>query len=281
MTSLVLDRSNFSEIINSAGSLFINTLKNNYFSKNLTFVILLILLAFSYKDRIWGWLSSLIIIPFSIGWIFLFSYESRNLDLIIPLLGIALGVGLQKVLELDVDRIKLFFQKRIPFAITHFISKFVNRLFHLLLSTKMWILLLFIPLIFILPKWASDNRLITNSLIKQRLIGDPPVNQLLYDYKEEYGLNGKIVTSYPYLGFLPELDQYYIYSSTKTGEFFDLYNDPEVGYALFNDHWWSEEVHNYIMSLLDDKKIDLIFSYPTPSGNGTFYFVTSCHGICK
>jgi len=61
----------------------------------------------------------------------------------------------------------------------------------------------------------------------------------------------------------------------------DLYNNPEVGYALFNDHWWSEEVHNYIMSLLDDKKIGLIFSYPTPSGNGTFYFVTSCHGICK
>jgi hypothetical protein len=123
--------------------------------------------------------------------------------------------------------------------------------------------------------------LFKNSLIKQRTIGDTAVNQLLYDYKNEFGLDGKIISSYPYLGFLPELKEYNVYHTTKTADFFDLFNDPEVGYALFNDHWWSEQVKEYVMGLIETNKIELIFSYPTPSQNRRFHFVTTCHGVCK
>ncbi|PKN98513.1 MAG: hypothetical protein CVU42_11875 [Chloroflexi bacterium HGW-Chloroflexi-4] len=281
VTSLVLDRNNFFEILESAGGLFLRTLKNNYFSETITFILLLVLLAFSYKDKAWGSILNIFILPFAVGWIFFFSYESRNIVLIMPLIGILMGIGLQNILEFDFSRPVRFFQQMIPSNVKHAIKNLISSVFKFSQLIRIWFFLLLMPIVFILPNWVSDSRLITNSKIKQKSIGDPPINQLLYDYKAEYGLDGKIVSSYPYLGFLPELKDYYIYDSTKTSEFFDLFNNPEVGYALFNDHWWSEEVHNFVMSLIDQKKIDLIFSYPTPSQNGTFYFVTTCQGVCK
>ena len=139
-----------------------------------------------------------------------------------------------------------------------------------ILSVKIWSFLLLVPLIIVLPHWVSDSRLFKNSLIKQRTIGDTAVNQLLYDYKNEFGLDGKIISSYPYLGFLPELKEYNVYHTTKTSDFFDLFNDPEVGYGLFNDHWWSEQVKEYVMGLVETNKIELIFYYPTPSQNASW-----------
>ncbi|MBA4385136.1 MAG: hypothetical protein C0410_10410 [Anaerolinea sp.] len=281
VTSLVLDRNNFSQIISSAGSLFINSLKNNYFPKTITFILLIILLAFSYRNKLWGLVCSLVIIPFSIGWIFFFSYESRNLDLIIPLMAIAAGVGLHNFLNLDIEKIRSFFQQKTRRSITQFTILVFKGTRKIFLSIKVWYFLFLIPIVFFLPRWVPDNRLIQNSLIKQRYMGDPPINDLIYDYKAKNGLNGKIVTEYQYLGFLPELDKYYVFSLTDSPEFIDKFNDPGIGYALFNDHWWSEEVRDYVMRLVDEKKIQLIFTYPTPSGNGTFYFVTTCHGVCK
>ncbi len=281
VTSLVLNKNNVSSIIGSAGSLFVNGLQNNYLPKAITFVFLLVFHIFSYKERSWRWINILVIIPFTLGWVFFFSYESRNLAMVIPLIGIALGIGIQIILDIDTDQISKFFHKGIPLAVNHYLSKIMHGLVKIVLSIRIWLFLLLIPIIFILPFWVSDNRLVTNSLIKQRSIGDVEVNQLLYDYKASNGLNGKIVTSYPYLGFLPELGPYYIYSPTNNPEFFDIFNDPDTGYALFNDHWWSAEVRDYVMSLVDEKKIQLIFTYPTPSQNGTFYFVTTCHGVCK
>jgi len=281
VTSLVLDRQTFSQIIISAGNLFIETLKNYYLPKTATFILLLILLAFSYKDKFWGRICSLIVIPFSLGWVFFFSYENRNLDMIIPLMGIGSGVGLHHLLELNDDRIKGFFQKEFPLLITHFVAGIIKWILKFVSSLRLWYFLLLIPIIFVLPHWISDSRLINNSLVKQRFIGDYYVNEKLYDYKEEFGLDGKILTTYEYLGFLPELKEYYAYSLSNIPSFIDKFNDPEIGYALFNDHWWSEEVRDFVMGLIDNDKIELIFTYPTPSGNGTFYFVTTCHGVCK
>jgi hypothetical protein len=281
VTSLVLDRHNFLQIIGSAGGLFIDTLKNNYLPKTITSIILFVLLAFSYKDKLWGLICRVVIIPFSIGWIFFFSYENRNLDLIIPLLAIAAGVGLHNLLNLDVEKIRSFFQQKTPQSITQFTVQLFKKIMKFIFSIKIWYFIILIPIIFLLPRWIPNNRLIQNSLIKQRNMGDPPINQLLYDYMAKNGLDGKIITEYQYLGYLPELDKYYVYSLTDSPDFIDKFNSPEIGYALFNDHWWSEEVRDYVMKLVDEKKIQMIFTYPTPSGNGTFYFVTTCHGVCK
>lgn len=281
VTSLVLDRNNFSQIVSSASSLFINTLKNNYLPKTITFILLLVLLAFSFKNKLWGLICSLVIIPFAVGWIFFFSYESRNLDLIIPLMAIAAGVGLHNMMNLDTEKIRSFFQKKIPRSITQFTAGLVKWTLSFIFSLKVWYFLFLIPIVFLLPRWVPDTRLIQNSLIKQRVMGDPPINDMIYDYKAKNGLDGKIITEYQYLGFLPELDKYYEYSLTDSPDFIDKFNAPDIGYALFNDHWWSEEVHNYVMTLVDEDKIQLIFTYLTPSGNGTFYFVTTCHGVCK
>lgn len=281
VTSLVLDRNNFLQIVSSAVSLFINTLKNNYLPKTFTFILLLVLLAFSYKNKLWGLICSLVIIPFTVGWIFFFSYENRNLDLIIPLLAIAAGVGMVNILNIDIEKIRNFFQQKTPHLITQFTVRLFNWTIKSILSLKVWYFLFLIPIVFLLPRWVPDTRLIQNSLIKQRLMGDPPINDMIYDYKAKNGLDGKIITEYQYLGFLPELDEYYVYSLTDSPDFIEKFNDPDIGYALFNDHWWSAEVHNYVMKLVDENKIQLIFTYPTPSGNGTFYFVTTCHGVCK
>jgi len=146
---------------------------------------------------------------------------------------------------------------------------------------KIWFLLLLIPFLFLLPHWVPDGRLIKNSQIKRMSIGDAPINELLKNYKAENGLDGKILTDYQYLGFLPDLETYYEYSPSDQSEFIEKFNDPEVGYALVKDHWWSSEVHEYIFTLINEKKIQLIFELEPSIGNGRYYFVTTCHGVCK
>lgn len=281
VTSLVAENKTFFQIINAAYILFVETIKNIYISKQITFILLIILLALSYKDYFWRKICCLVVIPFWIGWVFFFSYENRNLVMVIPLLAITAGIGFRNLIFFDWIKVKSFFLMKIPFAINQFIAKQLKWLFRLFSSMRVWYFLLIIPLLFVLPHWVPDNRLVKNSLIKQRYIGDPQINELIYNYNTEYGLNGKIVTDYQYLGFLPELEKYYTYFPSELPEFIERFNDPEVGYALLNNHWWSEDTRDYVMSLITEGKINLIFQMEPISKNGTFYFVTTCHGVCK
>ena len=282
VTGLVLIKNDFFLIFSSAHNLFMEVIKNPYFSKQFTFILLILLMFFSFKDKLWRNISSLITIPFWIGWIFLFSYEKRNLVLIIPLLSVTIGIGLRNLIHFDWNKIGLFFRQKTPLLIIVFIKKMFKWAIRFVTNIRVWYFLIILPVFFFLPYQVPDSRLLKNSLIKQRSIGDIPVNELIYDYKANYGLDGKILTSYAYLGYLPELEPYFVYiASIDYQEFLQNFNDPNVGYALLNDHWWSGDIHDYLFSLIDEKKIDLIATVETPTNNGTFYFVTTCHGVCK
>jgi hypothetical protein len=281
VTSLVLNKQSIVIIFTSAQNLFQNTIKNPYFSKQVTQIILLLLMLFSFKEKFWQRICGFVIIPFWIGWIFFFSYENRNLDMIIPLLAISAGVGFSNILTIDWSKLRAFIQQKAAMPVVKLTIRIMKWIYKFVTSLKLWYLIILIPLIFTFPYWFTDNQLISKSLIRQRYIGDAFINQQMYDYEEKYGIDGKIVTSYPFLGFLPELGQYCIYNTSRTSSFFEIFNDPNTSYALLNNHWWSSEVHDYIFKLIEDNKIQVLFEVDTPAQNGKYYFVTTCHGVCK
>jgi 4-amino-4-deoxy-L-arabinose transferase-like glycosyltransferase len=279
--SIVRNNHSWIEIISSAQELFLNNIINPFISKNVTFILLIFLAIVSFKDKFWREICCLIIIPFWIGWMLLISYDTRNLNLIIPLLGISAGVGIRNLLQLDLVKIEGFFQLKKVQSVLQFTREVFVSIKKYFSVWKIWYLLLLIPIIFILPYWISDSRLIKHAMIKQRYIGDPYVNQQIYYYKDHYGLDGKILTPYVFLAYIPELDTYTEYYNFKNPEFFSEFNNPEIGYALFDPQWLTDDVHNYIFKLIDEKKIKIIFEFEPPSQNGYYYFVTTCHGVCK
>ena len=278
VTSLVLKGRTPLEIFRSAMDLFIATLQNRFIDGTPTLYLLILLVVFSYKDKVWAKITSIITIPFTIGWIFFFSYENRNVDLIIPLLAITAGVGLEKVLEIEVTDVKRILLKVFPENARRRLKNTLNNLLKFLLTMKGWYLLFFIPFIFLLPLKITDSRLLNNSFIKQSTVGEPTLNEKLYSFYRENGFNGKIITEYQYLGFLPDIKEYYEYNRSSDDSFFIEFNDPQVGYALINDHWCSEQVLKFVKHLIDQDKILLIFEEKTD--NGHYYFVTTCKGVC-
>lgn len=278
---IVINNHTWIEIISSAQKLFLTTIMNPFFSKHVTFYLLISLSVLSFKDKFWRNICCLIIIPFWIGWMLLISYDTRNLNMIIPLLGISAGVGLRNILQLDLTKLTNFYKLKKVQSVLHFTKQILISIFKFFSTWKIWYFLLFVPILFILPYWISDSRLIKHSLEKQRYIGDPYVNQQIYYFKDNYGLNGKILTPYVFLAFLPELDKYTVYLNFNIPEFYDKFNDPEIGYILFDPEWISEDVHDFIFNLIDENKIKIILEFEPTSQNGYYYFVTTCHGVCK
>ena len=280
VTKLVSQGKSIYETFISALSLLATNLNNRFLSGKATLIILGILLGFSYKDSFWGRLCSFIIFPFTFFWIFFFSYDIRNLNLIVPLTGLTAGIGLQNIIELDYVK-GLNYQKQIILTYAYKREK-IGRLFqnfiHIVFSIKILYILLPVVLIFLLPFIYSDSYMISKSIAKQKLIGDPQLNLKIYDYFSKNGLDGKILTDYQYLGFLPELDKYYLFGFTPSGiddSFIHQFNQPQVGYALINDQWSSSVVESYINQLIDQDKIKIIFRYRS------YTMVTTCHGICN
>ena len=281
---IVTNNHSWIEIIGAAQKLILTTISNPFFSNTVTFILLIFFAVLSIKDDFWKKVCCLVILPFWIGWMLLISYDTRNLVLIIPLLGISAGVGIRNILFLDLTKIKYFFQNEKVRSVLAFTNQILSAILKFFSTWKIWYLLGLIPLLFILPFWISDSRLIKHALIKQRYIGDPYVNQQIYYFKDNYGLDGKILTPYVFLAFLPELDKYTVYSPSSNPdslEFIDKFNDPEVGYVLFDPAWLSDDIHDFIFKLIDENKIKIIMEFEPPSQNGYYYFATTCHGVCK
>ena len=49
--------------------------------------------------RTWQWLLIAVVVPWFFVWALLFSYDTRNLALVIPLVGVAAGIGLYDTLR--------------------------------------------------------------------------------------------------------------------------------------------------------------------------------------
>ena len=126
----------------------------------------------------------LIILPILILWAYYASYDFRNLSLMLPLLGLVIG---------------LLFEK---------FGSFANSLLTLLRFEKwnnfLWILLAAATLIGISLKITSTG-LIEKQYSEQKLIFDPSKNDLLYELIPDFEPGVKVLTNYP-VNKLPGLE---------------------------------------------------------------------------
>jgi hypothetical protein len=221
---------------------------------------------------LFGWF----IVPFYLIWAIYFSYDTRNFNMVVPLVGLTAGIGAQKVIEW-MEKIKSRpLSKSLPFANqpkrSHRFQGF-NKPF---ISFKIGYLVIPVLAIFLLPLIYTNADMVNTSVAMQKEMGNSQVNDNIYAYQAQYGLQGKILTDYQYLGFLPGLqDNYQWADSSDPTSFIEQVNEPQVRYALLNTEWISPEVANYVRQNIISGSMKTIFE------EGPYWFVASCAGPCN
>ena len=164
--------------------------------------LVLILLLFSLFRRKTRVVMLSLVIPFTVLWSLFFSYDQRNLAMVLPFMAFCSAVGLQWFVSQS--------------------AKLLPRIPRIRLSW--WHLLGFlIPLLVILNFTLFKSASIqTNQLTQLKRIGDLQLNQKLYDYYTKNGLQGKIFSKYPYLRFLPALRDYWAENRDEPGVYYYL-----------------------------------------------------------
>ena len=76
-----------------AGNLFVEA------TTPLGAALLLIAAAASFRDPLQRWLLGILVVPLGLIWAIAFSYDLRNLSMIIPVIGGAAGIGLMQILD--------------------------------------------------------------------------------------------------------------------------------------------------------------------------------------
>ena len=328
VTSLAQQDRSWDEQLNYSLELLQTKITYQSVSGKLIVILLGVLMLFAYTDRFYRYLLVLIIIPFTLLWALYFSYDTRNLNLVVPLIGLTAGIGLQKTINnlktfffWLLLKITLFFNRskridgslgfrgstktlstksreitrkkqRKPVKPAKYVAKLETSksLPRKIRKTRIDILFspvktlgfikviyLFIPLlaIFLLPFRYSDLYILNSSIAMQKKIGSATVNRNLYDYQSKYGFEGKILTDYQYLGFLPELEKYYeLGFSAQPITFLKQIEETQIAHALLNYSWMSPEVVSYVDQNIVLGRMKIIFK------KGDYMFVTTCRGPC-
>lgn len=148
-------------------------------------MVVMIAIVTAMLDRQWRWLVGLVIVPFYIIWAMLFSYDQRTLAFIMPLAGGMMGIAASRAWNAAG---RPFVSGRMPTGVY--------------LGTAVLLVL-----IASLAPQSSMDRLRARQIERQRLIGEPLVNEQAY---RQFGIQpGSFVTNYTMLqaGFLPGLER--------------------------------------------------------------------------
>lgn len=181
----------------------------------------------------------LMVFPYAILWLFLFSYEARNLAMVFPFLAITAGLGLYRLLQISLgwgEKLKL---------------PGLRLVFYL------------IPVALLLigaGQVLTDDRLTSLQIEDQKSALLPNLNHRLYDLFAEDGAAGPIMTQYP-LEYLPELGEY------KIPEAFSVYKEfyqnfsahPEARYFLVWDNYAREAVTGQLAIFEEAGAIEFLF----------------------
>lgn len=193
--------------------------------------VFFILILVSFQQEVARKSVLVLVFPYMLIWGFLFSYDHRNIVLLIPFVSISAGFGI----------IELFILLR-----------------KILIRPISLILLLVIGL-FMLPFFVSDKYVLEQAHIRQIQIGAPKVNEQLYEYYQTYGLEGKIQTDYQFLGSLPELKEFYILAHSNSDSFITSSYRTGVTYVLIYKGWATSNVWDYYNNLINQGVAHEIF----------------------
>jgi hypothetical protein len=180
--------------------------------------LFLILLSLFHK-RI-RYITLFIVFPFTLIWIFLFSYDYRNLTLAFPFMALSLAYGCRFLVR---KFIPLPGKKPPGPEITGTPAKVLNISILPLAGVIIALLILLNFTVF------KKELIIKNQLTQLKNIGDIHLNEKLYRYYEENGFAGRVFSRYPYFKYLPVLRDYWApeRQDRSVHYFLDTYGRPD------------------------------------------------------
>jgi len=168
--------------------------------KIISAVMFVLLFASIFKKES-RWISLFLVYPFLLFWGFYFSYDHRNLAVILPFISYSCTYGLYLFIEI-IQRKWPRLRKYINFK-----YRIDSKLKTIPIDGKKIILFLSI-IIFILILTPSilinSNTILNQQRSLQRKLGCVDLNNLIYDYASNNKIDGQILTDYWFLGLLPE-----------------------------------------------------------------------------
>lgn len=215
------------------------------FSKSYGLVLIYAIFGvFAWRDRRLRQVTAFVIIPFTFIWSFVFSYDTRNLSLAMPFVGLAAGIGLEQALR----------------------SRIGERLGARLSSLKLiWVAAAILATIIAVSPIISA-KMLSGHFSDQREMYDQELSLILCNYFEHHP-EGMIYTDFPILYFLSATENR-IYSpyggySTEHNDFdafFSHATDTPVAY-IFAADYTAPDVKIYIAQQVASGGWSEVFRY--------------------
>ncbi len=237
-------------------------------------VFLLVLAALSFMalfDRRSRWFTLGITIPSFLLWAFFFSYDDRNIIMTFPFLAwsgasgtifLLEKIGAEKLLARFSSKYPGLFKRRPDIRI-----KLWPRHVSLLLAFSIILALIFLA-------GAYGETLKEDQVRKQKNIGDSTINEMLYEYMEHNGIEGRIITDYYWVTALPgfedadgkiflENDRFVILSNSDSYDLIDpntLADEDTFGFLISDMYFRDESFRDSFQPKIASGKYSLIFS---------------------
>ena len=209
------------------------------------------------------------ICPYFLIWTFYFSYDHRNLAIAIPFIAYSVAFGFYFILEKFnkywPNLKKLVDFKLLPKLKYNYIPNRIRNLCGISL-------ILFLLVISILSFTLKGDLIVNQQQNLQRKLGFRGMNDLIYEYRNEVGIKGQIITDYWFLGLFPEFKDSTKriafpganFNSNISLVFYD--NNPfeklnsDTGYLLLSDRF-NKKINEEINKKIKSGEYDLIFKF--------------------
>jgi hypothetical protein len=172
----------------------------------------LALLALSLRDAVLRPLVLGLVLPLLVIWAFLYSYDTRNASLVVPMLALAFAHALPA--------------RAVPWVPTRLQA------------------LGGVGVLAAVAALAYDEQAaVASQVAQQRRIDQPELNAALYQYFEENPIRGKVLTGYQIFGFLPGFHGQMIVKAgiMSLADLDGAEANPEIAYVLEPPNWMSGE----------------------------------------
>ncbi|MDF2940346.1 MAG: hypothetical protein K0R66_988 [Gammaproteobacteria bacterium] len=136
------------------------------------------------------------LVGYTLIWIAFYSYALRNFTLAIPMLSLMAGLGVEKLYQ------KGCFNRLLT-KISNYMGLNSYKPLHIIIG-----LVMAVAVLTQIPQ-CSSQVLIQEQISQQKMLGNPDLNWMLFRYQALHGFDGKIMTSWDYLEYVPGLSQYY------------------------------------------------------------------------
>lgn len=207
-------------------------------------LLMAVLMIFGGWHRCSWWVMAVIVIPYTLLWGLFFSYDARNLALVVPFMAFSAAFGANWAKKLG----KTILTK-IPVCSVPVFPVVIG---------------LMVLLVLLNFTWFTPQAIVQQQENQKKKMGEPALNELLYEFQQREGIHGKIATSYAYVGFLPGLQSYYYkHPGRITVEFLDFLESSagrEIRYLLLPYvQKYEGEVYQRYMVNIESGRFRLIF----------------------